>query len=60
LKCWEGAAEKRRFPHYLGVDEAEGSLTLAGDIDPDGYLKLMHSSTEKSDPWRGNRREIGA
>lgn len=30
----------------LGVDEATGSLTLAGDIDPDGYLKLMHSSTD--------------
>ena len=35
------------FRTILGVDEAEGSLTLAGDIDPDGYLKLMHSSTEK-------------
>ena len=30
----------------LGVDEAAGSLTLAGDIDPDGYLKLMHASTD--------------
>lgn len=30
----------------LGVDEAAGSLTLAGDIEPDGYLKLMHSNTE--------------
>lgn len=30
----------------LGVDEAHGSLTLAGDIDPDGYLRLMHSSTD--------------
>ncbi len=29
----------------LGVDEAAGSLTLAGDIDPDGYLKLMHANT---------------
>ncbi len=29
----------------LGVDEAQGSLTLAGDIDPDGYLKLMHANT---------------
>lgn len=30
----------------LGVDEAEGSLTLAGEIDPQGYLKLMHASTD--------------
>lgn len=30
----------------LGVDNATGSLTLAGDIDPDGYLKLMHASTD--------------
>ncbi|RFO98395.1 hypothetical protein DIC66_00385 [Rhodoferax lacus] len=30
----------------LGVNEADGSLTLAGDIDADGYLKLMHASTD--------------
>jgi len=30
----------------LGVDEEAGSLTLAGDIDPDGYLRLMHASTD--------------
>lgn len=30
----------------LGVDESVGSLTLAGDIDPDGYLRLMHASTD--------------
>jgi hypothetical protein len=30
----------------LGVDEASGSLTLAGEIDADGYLKLMHASTD--------------
>jgi hypothetical protein len=30
----------------LGVNEADGSLTLAGDIDPQGYLKLMHASTD--------------
>lgn len=30
----------------LGVDEAAGSLTLAGDIDPDGYFRLMHASTD--------------
>ncbi len=30
----------------LGVDEANGSLTLAGDIVPNGYLRLMHASTD--------------
>lgn len=30
----------------LGVDERDGSLTLAGEIDPAGYLKLMHASTD--------------
>lgn len=30
----------------LGVDEAAGSLTLAGDIVQDGYLKLMHATTD--------------
>jgi hypothetical protein len=31
----------------LGVDEAAGSLTLAGDVPAGGYLKLMHASTER-------------
>lgn len=30
----------------LGIDEQQGSLILAGDIDPDGYLRLMHASTD--------------
>lgn len=30
----------------LGIDVATGSLTLAGDIHPDGYLKLMHAGTD--------------
>ena len=30
----------------LGIDEVEGSLTLAGEIDANGYLKLMHASTD--------------
>jgi len=30
----------------LGINEADGSLTLAGDIPQDGFLKLMHASTE--------------
>lgn len=31
----------------LGVDEAQGSLVLAGEIDANGYLRLMHASTDK-------------
>ena len=31
----------------LSVDEAEGSLTLAGDVNPAGYLQLMHASTDQ-------------
>lgn len=30
----------------LGVDEAAGSLTLAGAIEEGGYLRLMHASTD--------------
>jgi hypothetical protein len=30
----------------LAVDEAAGSLVLAGDIVENGYLKLMHASTD--------------
>lgn len=30
----------------LGVNEADGSLVLAGDVHADGYLRLMHSSTD--------------
>lgn len=30
----------------LGVDEKTGSLILAGDIDPRGYLRLMQASTD--------------
>jgi hypothetical protein len=30
----------------LGIDEKQGSLTLAGEIKQDGYLKLMHASTD--------------
>lgn len=30
----------------LAVDEANGSLTLAGDIPEGGYVRLMHASTE--------------
>ncbi len=30
----------------LGVDEAEGYLVLAGDVEAGGYLRLMHASTD--------------
>ncbi|MBF0294799.1 MAG: FIST C-terminal domain-containing protein [Magnetococcales bacterium] len=30
----------------LGIDETSGSLILAGDIMPDGFLRLMHASTD--------------
>lgn len=29
----------------LGIDEVQGSLILAGMINPDGYLRLMHAHT---------------
>ncbi len=31
----------------LGVDEALGSLILAGEIDPTGFLRLMHAHTDR-------------
>ncbi|HQN13082.1 MAG TPA: FIST C-terminal domain-containing protein [Quisquiliibacterium sp.] len=30
----------------LGIDEEQGALLLAGDIDPDGSLQLMQASTD--------------
>lgn len=30
----------------LSVDRERGSLTLAGDIDPNGYVRLMHAGTD--------------
>jgi hypothetical protein len=30
----------------LAVDDTRGSLTLAGDIEPEGYLRLMHAGTD--------------
>jgi hypothetical protein len=35
-----------RIRTILGIDEASGSLILAGDIDAHGYLRLMHASTD--------------
>ena len=31
----------------LGIDEALGSLILAGEIDPTGFLRLMHAHTDR-------------
>lgn len=31
----------------LAIDETARSLTLAGDIDPAGYLQLMHASVDR-------------
>lgn len=31
----------------LGIDENNGSLILAGDIQPGGYLQLMHANTDR-------------
>ena len=30
----------------LGINEADGSLVLAGDVQANGYLQLMHASTD--------------
>lgn len=39
-------SERGLIRTILGIDEASGSLTLAGDIEPNGYLKLMHANTD--------------
>jgi hypothetical protein len=31
----------------LGIDEEARSLILAGSVDPNGYLRMMHSNTDK-------------
>jgi hypothetical protein len=30
----------------IGIDEPRGALILAGDIDPQGYLRLMHATMD--------------
>ncbi len=30
----------------LGIDEATNALILAGEVDPNGYLRLMHASND--------------
>jgi len=42
----EDHSERGLIRTILGVNEADGSLTLAGDIESGGYLKLMHASTD--------------
>jgi hypothetical protein len=39
-------SERGLIRTILGIDEAAGSLTLAGDIEANGYLKLMHANTD--------------
>lgn len=39
-------AEIGQIRTILAVDDTHGSLTLAGDIVPEGYLRLMHASTD--------------
>lgn len=43
-----GPNQKRSgvFRIMLGMNEDDGSLILAGDIDPGGYLTLVHSTTD--------------
>ncbi|MBF0393898.1 MAG: FIST C-terminal domain-containing protein [Alphaproteobacteria bacterium] len=42
----EGHARVGLIRTILGIDEAAGSLILAGAIDPSGYLRLMHASPD--------------
>lgn len=50
----QGGAQQSSSPQsagvirtILGMDEADGSLVLAGDVPVDGYLRLMHADTER-------------
>ncbi len=42
----DNKAEAGLIRTILGVNEADGSLVLAGDVVQDGYLQLMHASTD--------------
>jgi len=42
----EAHREEGLIRTILGVDEKAGSLALAGNINPDGYLRLMRASTD--------------
>lgn len=41
-----GASEQGVVRTLLGIDEAEGSLILAGDVPNGGHLQLMHASVD--------------
>lgn len=43
----EGRRELGLIRTILGLDEASGSLILAGDLEPGGYLQLMHANTDR-------------
>ncbi len=42
----EAHREEGLIRTILGVDEKAGSLALAGNINPEGYLRLMRASTD--------------
>lgn len=42
----DAASESGIIRTLLGVDEAAGSLTMAGDVPEGGYVKLMHADTD--------------
>lgn len=42
----DGRSESGLIRTLLGIDEAAGSLILAGDVPPDSYLRLMHASND--------------
>lgn len=44
----------------LGIDEQQGSLTLAGEITQGGNLKLMHASTEALVNGAGSAAQMAA
>lgn len=45
-KLTEGRKATGLIRTILGINEADGSLVLAGDIKAEGYLQLMHASTD--------------
>ena len=41
-----GGKEEGLLRTILGVDEVEGSITLAGDVEEGGYLRMMQAGTD--------------
>ncbi len=41
-----GGKEEGLLRTILGIDEAEGSITLAGDVEEGGYLRMMQAGTD--------------